>query len=68
MRTDDDAALGFEPGDIVTGVNGLSLTDPANTVRLYQAMREAREAVFDLTRDGEALSLSVRLAAAGDND
>ncbi len=65
---EDFAALGFEPGDIVTGVNGLSLTDPANTVRLYQAMREAREAVFDLTRDGEALSLSVRLAAAGDTD
>jgi general secretion pathway protein C len=65
---DDFAALGFEPGDIVTGVNGLSLTDPANTVRLYQAMREAREAVFDLTRDGETLSLSVRLAAAGDTD
>jgi general secretion pathway protein C len=68
-RADEDfAALGFEPGDIVTGVNGLSLTDPANTVRLYQAMREAREAVFDLTRDGETLSLSVRLAAAGDTD
>ncbi|HBO11718.1 MAG TPA: type II secretion system protein GspC, partial [Halieaceae bacterium] len=33
---EDFAALGFEPGDIVTGVNGLSLTDPANTVRLYQ--------------------------------
>ncbi|KGE05380.1 type II secretion system protein GspC [Pseudohaliea rubra] len=66
--SEDFAALGFEPGDIVTGVNGLALTDPANTVRLYQAMREAREAVFDLTRDGEALSLSVRLAAAGDTD
>jgi len=65
---EDFAALGFEPGDIVTGVNGLSLTDPANTVRLYQAMRGAREAVFDLKRDGEALSLSVRLAAAGDTD
>ena len=65
---DDFAALGFEPGDIVTGVNGLSLADPANTVRLYQAMREAREAVVDLTRDGEALSLSVRLPAAGERD
>jgi len=65
---DDFATLGFEPGDIVTGVNGLSLADPANTVRLYQAMREAREAVVDLTRDGEALSLSVRLPAAGERD
>jgi general secretion pathway protein C len=62
----DFAALGFEPGDIVTGVNGLSLSDPANTIRLYQTMRDAREAVFDLRRDGRELSLSVRLAAAGE--
>lgn len=64
-EAEDFAALGFEPGDLVTGVNGLPLADPSNTVRLYQALREAREVVFDLQRDGEALSLSVRLSAAG---
>lgn len=61
----DFAALGFEPGDLVTGINGLPLDDPANAVRLYQGMRDAREAVFDLRRDGRALSLSVSLAGDG---
>lgn len=57
--------LGFRPGDLVTAVNGLSLSDPANTLRLYQAMRSATEAVFDLTREGEAISLTVSLDNEG---
>jgi general secretion pathway protein C len=61
----DFRALGFRPGDLVTSINGMSLTDPANTVRLYQAMREAREAVFELQRDGSALSLTVDLSGTG---
>jgi general secretion pathway protein C len=58
------AALGFRPGDLVTAVNGLDLSDPANTVRLYQAMRSAQVAVIDLERGGESLSLTVSLAGA----
>jgi general secretion pathway protein C len=57
--------LGFRPGDLVTAVNGLPLSDPANTLRLYQAMRTASEAVFDLTREGEAISLTVSLDNEG---
>lgn len=57
------SALGFEPGDIVTAVNGLSLSDPANTVRLYQTMREATEATFDIERAGGAASVSVSLGS-----
>jgi len=53
--------LGFRPGDLVTSVNGLSLSDPANTVRLYQTMRSASEAVFDVRRGEETISLTVRL-------
>ena len=56
--------LGFKPGDLVTSVNGIELNDPANTVRLYQTMRSASEAVFDLQRDGQQLTVSVRLDAA----
>lgn len=59
------AALGFEAGDIVTAVNGLSLKDPANTIRLYQAMRSARSANFELERKGEVVSLDVSIG--GDN-
>ena len=55
--------LGFESGDLVTGINGIALDDPANTMRLYQAMRTASEAVFEITRENQSLSLSVSLDA-----
>lgn len=54
-------AFGFEPGDVITAVNGYALSDPANTVRLYQLMRNATEATFDIDRNGVAVSLSVSL-------
>ena len=53
--------LGFKRGDLVTGINGIALNDPANTMRLYQTLRTASEAVFDLEREGQALSISVNL-------
>lgn len=57
-------ALGFQPGDLITAVNGMRLDDPANAVRLYQAMRSATQAVFELQRGGTALTLTVDLASA----
>ena len=53
--------LGFRAGDLVTGINGISLDDPANTMRLYQTMRTASEAVFELQREQQQLTLSVSL-------
>jgi general secretion pathway protein C len=53
--------LGFRQGDLVTAINGIALDDPANTLRLYQTMRTASEAVFDLEREGQAISISVQL-------
>ncbi|EAQ99067.2 type II secretion system protein GspC [Congregibacter litoralis] len=61
---DEFSALGFQSGDLVTAINGMSLTDPANTVRLYQAMRSAKEAVFELQRKGESVTLNVDLGAS----
>jgi general secretion pathway protein C len=55
--------LGFRSGDMITSVNGIALDDPGNTVRLYQLMRSAEEAVFDLERDGEPLTVTVGLDA-----
>ncbi|TDG16013.1 type II secretion system protein GspC [Seongchinamella unica] len=55
------AQLGFKAGDLVTSVNGIDLNDPANTMRLYQTMRTASEAVFDLQRGDELVSISVSL-------
>jgi len=56
--------LGFESGDIVTGINGVTLDDPSQAMRIYQSMRTASEAVFDLQRGGQQVSVSVSLGAA----
>jgi general secretion pathway protein C len=53
--------LGFKPGDLVTSVNGISLDNPANTMVLYNAMRDAGEVVVELQRDNQPLTLSVNL-------
>lgn len=58
-------ALGFRAGDVVTAVNGLPLSDPANTMRLYQTMRTATSATFAIERGGEAVTLDVSLTDAG---
>lgn len=57
--------LGFKAGDLVKSVNGISLDDPANTMRLYQTMRSASEAVFEIERGDQPISLSVSLQDAG---
>ena len=56
-------ALGFKSGDIVTAVNGYALSDPTNTVRLYQLMRDATDASFEVERDGSPVSISVSLSS-----
>lgn len=55
--------LGFRQGDLVTSVNGIELNDPANTLRLYQTMRTAGEAVFNVQRDNLPVTISVNLGA-----
>ncbi len=56
--------LGFKPGDLVTSVNGISLDNPANTMQLFNAMRTAGEAVFELQREGRSITLSVNLGSS----
>jgi general secretion pathway protein C len=58
--------LGFKSGDVVTSVNGINLDNPANTMQLYQLMRSASEAVFDLERGAETVTLTVNLNGAAD--
>lgn len=58
--------LGFKSGDVVTSVNGVNLDNPANTMQLYQLMRSASEAVFDLERGAETITLTVNLNGAAD--
>jgi general secretion pathway protein C len=60
-ETEQFQQLGFKPGDLVTSVNGIALDNPANTMRLYSAMRSAEEVVFELKRKDQPLTLSVSL-------
>jgi len=55
--------FGFRSGDIVTAVNGLVLSDASNTVKLYQTMKDATQASFDIERDGGTVTVNVDLAA-----
>ena len=56
-------AFGLQRGDIVTAVNGLALSDASNTVKLYQLMKDATDATFDIERDGGTVTVSVELAS-----
>lgn len=62
--TEQFTGLGFKAGDVVTSVNGINLDNPGNTMQLYQLMRSASEAVFDLERAGQSLTLTVNLNGA----
>ena len=59
-------ALGFKQNDIVTGVNGIELTDPGKAIELYRAMKTADEASFDVLRDGQSITLLVGLEGPGE--
>ena len=53
--------LGFKTGDLVKSVNGIDLSSPANTMRLYNVMRTASEAVFEVERNSQPMTLTVSL-------
>ena len=55
-------AFGFKAGDVVTAVNGLALSDASNSIKLYQMMKDATLATFDINRDDGTLTISVDLA------
>lgn len=55
-------AFGFKSGDVVTAVNGLALSDASNSIKLYQMMKDATLATFDINRDDGSVTISVDLA------
>ena len=56
-------AFGFKSGDVVTAVNGLALSDASNSIKLYQMMKDAKLATFDINRDDGVVTISVDLAS-----
>jgi general secretion pathway protein C len=46
------AALGLEPGDILTEVNGTALNDPASSLQVFESLGEASMATVTILRGG----------------
>jgi general secretion pathway protein C len=45
-------ALGLQPGDVVTDINGTVLDDPSQGLQVYQSLGEATQANVTVLRDG----------------
>lgn len=56
------AQLGLKSGDIITAVNGVSLADQQNAMRIYGDLSNLTEANFDIRRGKESLSIMVNIA------
>jgi general secretion pathway protein C len=59
--SDKDAfkRLGLRPGDIITGVNGMPLSDPASAMALYGQLPQMSELNIELQRGGQNMSLTL---------
>ena len=60
-RPDHFSQLGLKSGDIITAINGISLDDPSNTLKLYQELRNLSEASIDIQRGEQNVSLIIGL-------
>lgn len=56
--------FGFQPGDIVTNINGVALDDPQKAMELYNVIRTAQEATFTVHRGDQDVTLAVSLQDA----
>lgn len=52
-------SCGFHNADVITGLNGLPLTSPGEALEAYQRVSEANEALFDVERDGEMVTVRI---------
>ena len=54
-------SMGFQNNDVVTSINGITLDNPSGALQVFQMMRTAKEATFELQRAGEPVNLVVNL-------
>ena len=56
--------LGLKPGDVVTAVNGRSLADPRQRMRLLEELTGAETLTVELLRDGTPYQLTIPVGPA----
>jgi hypothetical protein len=59
------AKAGLENGDVVRTINGRDLSTPEHALETFDALANADELVFDVTRRGEPLRLQIQILADG---
>jgi general secretion pathway protein C len=53
------AALGLEPGDVLTEVNGTALNDPASSLQVFESLGEASMATVTVLRNGTSQAVVI---------
>lgn len=55
------AAIGLQRGDIVTSVNGVAITNPAEGLKLLQSLPDAQSLLIDFQRHGRERTVQLNL-------
>ena len=62
------AALGFQPGDVVTEINGTAMSDPSRGLQVFESLGEATMANVTVIRDGSPRVLTIDTSLLGELD
>jgi general secretion pathway protein C len=61
-------ALGLQPGDLVTEINGMTLNNPAQAMEMFRSLADTTQVTVSIEREGQTQSLTLdtsQLSAAG---
>ena len=62
------AALGFQPGDVVTEINGTAMSDPSRGLQVFESLGESTVANVTVIRDGTPEVLTIDTTQLGELD
>ena len=60
------AALGFQPGDVVTEINGTAMSDPSRGLQVFESLGESTAANVTVIRNGTPQVLSIDTSQLGE--
>ncbi len=61
-RPEQFAALGLQPGDVVTEINGTAMSDPSRGLQVFESLGESGAANVTIIRDGSPQVLTIDTA------
>ena len=67
-RPEQFAALGFQPGDVVTEINGTAMSDPSRGLQVFESLGESTMANVTVIRDGTPQVMTIDTAQLAELD